>query len=97
MHIEETVNNQSGGDMTLLSGKISKATERRIQDLIKASKVNQHFPFLCTCFTSKGKQQKERISHASRGQIEAISEVALKLLKGNTTQVETPVFDSQDT
>ena len=97
MHIEETVNNQSGGDMTRLSGKISKATERRKQELIKASKVNQHLPFLCTCFTRKGKQQKERISQGSRGQIEAISEVALNLPKGNTTQVETLLFDSQDT
>ena len=81
LHREETVNNQSGGDMTLRSGKISKSTERR--KLVKASKVNQHLPFLCTCFTSRGKQRKEMISHASKGQIEAISEVALNLLKGN--------------
>ena len=80
---EETVNNQSGGDMTLSSGKISKATERRKQELIKASEVNQHLPILCTCFTSKRKQRKEMISHASWGQIEAISEVALNLLKEN--------------
>lgn len=83
LHREETVNNQSGGDMTLRSRKISKATERRKQELVKASKVNQHLPFLCTCFTSRGKQRKEMISHASKGQIEAISEVALNLLKGN--------------
>ena len=83
LHHEKTVNNQSGDNMTLCSGKISKATERRKQELIKASKVNQHLPFLCTCFTSKGKQRKEMISHASRGQIEAIKEVALNLLKGS--------------
>ena len=83
LHREETVNNQSGGDMTLRSGKISKSTERRKRELVKASKVNQHLPFLCTCFTSKEKQRKEMISYASKGQIEAISEVALNLLKGN--------------
>ena len=58
LHREETVNNQSGGDMTLRSGKISKATERRKRELIKASKVNQHLPFLCSCFTSKGNSGK---------------------------------------
>ena len=76
LHREETVNNQSGGDMSL-----PRSTERR--KLVKASKVNQHLPFLCTCFTSRGKQRKVMISHASKGQIEAISEVALNLLKGN--------------
>lgn len=71
--------NQRGGNMVLRSGK----TTKQKRQLSNGSKVNQHLPFLCTCFNSNGKQRKEMIAHANRGQIEAIGEIALNLLKGN--------------
>ena len=84
MHREETVNNQSGGDMTSRSGKISKATEGRKQELIKASKSQSTFTLSLHLFYKQRdvKQRKEMISHASRGNVGAISEVALNLVKG---------------
>ena len=71
--------NQSGGNMVLRSGR----TTKQKRQLSNGSKVNQHLPFLCTCFNSNGKQRKEMIAHANRGQIEAIGKIALNLLKGN--------------
>ena len=49
----------------------------------KQSKLRQHLPFLCACFKSNEKQQKDMITHANIGQMEAIGEVALNVLKGN--------------
>ena len=48
----------------------------------KQSKLRQHLPSLCACFKSNEKQQKH-ITHANIGQMKAIGEVALNLLKGN--------------
>ena len=70
--------NQSGGNMVLRSGRTIK--QKRLSN---GSKVNQHLSFLCTCFKSNGKQRKEMIARANKGQIEAIGEIALNLLKGN--------------
>ena len=52
--------NQSGGNMVLRSGR---TTEQKRQ-LTNGSKVNQHLPFVCTCFNSNGKQRKEMIARA---------------------------------
>ena len=49
----------------------------------KQSKLRQHLPFLCACFKSNKTQQKDMITHANIGQMEAIGEVALNVLKGN--------------
>ena len=49
----------------------------------KQSKLRQHLPFLCACFKSNKTQQKDMITHANIGQMEAIGEVVLNLLKGN--------------
>ena len=65
--------------MVLRSGR----TTKQKRQLSNGSKVNQHLPFPCTCFNSNGKQRKVMIAHANRGQIEAIGEIALNLLKGN--------------
>ena len=71
--------------MVLRSGTTthSKGVTKRSRRISKHSKVNQHLPFLCTCFKSTGKQQKEMIANANKGQIEAVGEIALNLLKGN--------------
>ena len=60
--------------------KPEKVKKTRISD---KSKMRQHLPFLCTCFKSQGKQRRDMISTATRGQMEAISEMVLNLLKGN--------------
>ena len=49
----------------------------------KQSKLRQHLPFLCECFKTNEKKKKDMIIHANIGQIEAIGEVVLNLLKGN--------------
>ena len=49
----------------------------------KQSKLRQHLPFLCACFKSNKKQQKDVITHANIAQMEGTGEVALNLLKGN--------------
>ena len=49
----------------------------------RLSKLKSHLPFLCSCFKSSGKQRRDMITTANRGQIESISEIALNLLKGN--------------
>lgn len=77
--------NQRGGNMVLRSGtttQLQRAAKKRHR-ISKHSKVKQHLPFLCTCFKSNGKQRKDMIAHANKGQMEAIGEIALNLLKGN--------------
>ena len=84
---------QRGGNMILRSGTSTESkgvTKRRLK-IPKHSKVNQHLPFLCTCFKSSGKQRKDMIAHANKGQMEASSEIALNLLKGNML-IHTPSF-----
>ena len=49
----------------------------------RLSKLKSHLPFLYSCFKSSGKQRRDMITTANRGQIESISEIALNLLKGN--------------
>ena len=47
---------------------------------------NNTYPFfvrVLKAMESNGKQRKDMIAHANRGQMEAIGEVALNLLKGN--------------
>ena len=79
--------------MVLRSGTSteSKGANKRRLKIPKHSKVNQHLPFLCTCFKSTGKQRKDMIAHANKGQMEAIGEIALNLLKGNML-IPTPSF-----
>ena len=87
------IKNQRGGNMVLRSGTstgLKGITNKRLK-IPKHSKVNQHLPFLCTCFKSTGKQRKDMIAHANKGQMEAISEIALNLLKGNML-IPTPSF-----
>ena len=77
--------NQLGGNMVLRSGtstRLKRATKKRPR-ISKHSKVKQHLPFLCTCFKNTGKQRKDMIAYANKGQIEAIGEIALNLLRGN--------------
>ena len=84
---------QRGDNIILRSGTSTESkgvTKRRLK-IPKHSKVNQHLPFLCTCFKSSGKQRKDMIAHANRGQMEAISEITLNLLKGNML-IPTPTF-----
>ena len=80
-----TKKNQRGGNMALRSGTTTQSNRRhsKRRGMPKQSKVKQHLPFLCTCFKSNGKQRKDMISHANKGQMEAIGEIALNLLKGN--------------
>ena len=85
--------NQRGGNMVLHSGTptgLKGITNKRLK-IPKHSKVNQHLPYLCTCFKSTGKQRKDMIAHADKGQMEAISEIDLNLLKGNVV-IPTPSF-----
>ena len=49
----------------------------------RLAKLKSHLPFLCACFKGHGKQRRDMITAANRGQIEPISEIALNLLKGN--------------
>ena len=82
--------NQRGGNMVLRSGtstELKGVTKKRLK-IPKHSKVNQHLPFLCTCFKSTGKQRKDMIAHAN---MEAIGEIALNLPKGNML-LPTPSF-----
>ena len=80
-----TRKNQRGGNMVLRSGTTtrSKGVNRKRVRVSSQSRVQQHLPFLCTCFKSNGKQRKDMIAHANKGQMEAIGEIALNLLKGN--------------
>ena len=48
----------------------------------RLSKLKSHLPFLCACFKGHGKERRDMITAANRGQIES-SEIALNLLKGN--------------
>ena len=83
--VKSRVVNQRGGNMVLRSGTTTqtRGTKRKRSSIVKQSKFQQHLPFLCACFKSNGKQRKDMIAHANRGQMEAIGEVALNLLKGN--------------
>ena len=80
-----TKKDQRGGNMFLRSGTTtqSKRKHSKRRGMAKQSKVKQHLPFLCICFKSNGKQRKDMIAHANKGQMEAIGEIALNLLKGN--------------
>ena len=82
-HTTRTEKNQRDGNMVLRSGTTATHSKPKRQGLSKQSKVRQHLPFLCTCFKRNGKQRKDMISHANKGQIEAIGEIALNLPKGN--------------
>ena len=82
--VKSRVVNQRGGNMTLRSGTTTAHSKpQKRQGMPKQSKFQQHLPFLCACFKSNGKQRIDLITHANRGQMEAIGEVALNLLKGN--------------
>ena len=83
--VKSRVVSQRGGNMVLRSGTTARSREekRKQKSVAKHSKFRQHLPFLCACFKSNGKQRKDMITHANRGQMEAIGEVALNLLKGN--------------
>ena len=79
--------------MVLRSGtstELKGVSKKRLQ-IPKHSKVNQHLPFLCTCFKSTGKKRKDMIAHDNKGQMEAIGKIALNLLKGNML-IPTPSF-----
>ena len=73
---------QRGGVMVLCSG-IKTGSNRVEKRNTRLSKLKSHLPFLCTCFKGHGKQRRDMITAANRGQIESISEIALNLLKGN--------------
>ena len=81
--VKSRVVNQRGGNMVLRSGTTTqtRGTKRKRSSIAKQSKFQQHLPFLSACFKSNGKQRKDMIAHANRGQMEAIGEVALKRLK----------------
>ena len=59
---------------------ISKGVNRKGARVSNQSRVQQHLPFLCTYFQE---QWKDLIAHANKGQMAAIGEIALHLLKGN--------------
>ena len=71
--------------MVLRSGTTTRSEEvsRKRVRASNQSRVQQHSPFLCTCFKRNGKQRKDIIAHANKEQMEAIGEIALNLLKGN--------------
>ena len=72
------------------STELKGVTKKHLK-IPKHSKVNQHLPFLCTCFKSTGKQRKDMIAHANKGQMETIGKIALHLVKGNML-IPTPPF-----
>ena len=61
----------------------SKGINRKSIRVSNQSRLKQHLPFLGNCFKSNGKQQKEMKTYANKGQMEAIGDIALNLLKGN--------------
>ena len=68
--------------MVLRSG--TKTGSNRVEKRnTRLSRLKSHLPFLCACFKGHGKQRRDMITAANRGQIESISEIALNLLKGN--------------
>ena len=68
--------------MVLRSG--TKTGSNRVEKRnTRLSKLKSHLPFLCACFKGHGKQRRDMITAANRGQIKSISEIALNLLKGN--------------
>ena len=66
--------------MVLRSG-IKTGSNRVEKRNTRLSKLKSHLPFLCVCFKGHGKQRRDMITAANRGQIESISEIALNLLK----------------
>ena len=73
----------------------SKGVIERGPKLPKHSKFNQFLPSLCTCFKSTGRQRKDLITHANKGQIESTSEVALNRPKGNIINLSSWSHTSQ--
>ena len=67
----------------VLSSGIKTGSNRVDKRNTRLLKLNSHLPFLCACFKGHGKQRRDMITAANRGQIESISEIALNLLKGN--------------
>ena len=80
--VESRRKRQCGGKMVLRSD-IKTASNGVKKRSTRLSKLKSHLPFLCSCFKSSGKQRRDMITTANRGQIESISEIALNLLKGN--------------
>ena len=80
-----TKKDQRGGNMFLRSDTTTQSKRKysKRRGMPKQSKVKQHLLFLCTCFMSNGKQRKDMIARANKGQMEAIGEITLNLLKGN--------------
>ena len=76
---------QKGDNVVLRSAtnKTSSERKKRSAGLSARSRIKLQLPFLCTCFKSHVKQPCEMIAAANRGQMEAISEIALTLFKGN--------------
>ena len=68
--------------MVFRSG-IKAASNRVGKRNTRLSKLKSHLPLLCACFKGQGKQRRDMITAANRGQIESVSEIALNLLKGN--------------
>ena len=68
--------NQCEGKMISRSD-IKTASNRGEKRKARFSKLRSNLLFLCTCFKSCGKQRRDMIAEANRGQIEAISETAL--------------------
>ena len=83
--VKSRIANQRGGAMVLRSDTMTqtKGVRGKRASGSRQSKLRQHLPFLCACFKTNGKQRKHMITHANRGRMEAIGEVALNLLKGN--------------
>ena len=70
--------------MVVRSGTITQTKRvRGKQTNAKAIQTPTTFAFLCACFKSNEKQQKDMITNTNIRQMEAIGEVALNLLKGN--------------
>ena len=68
--------------MVLRSG--TKTASHRVgKRNTRLSKLKPHLPSLYTCFKGHGKQRRDMITAANRGQIESISEIALNLLEAN--------------
>ena len=66
--------------MVLRSG--TKTGSNRVEKRnTRLSKLKSHLPFLSACLKGHGKQRRDMITAANRGQTESISEIALNLLK----------------
>ena len=47
----------------------------------RLSKLKSHLPFLCSCFKSSGKQRRDMITTANRGQIVLVPKSSFERLK----------------